>query len=179
LANLVVQAPYFVLVPILLRSQTGGDSAWAVALTCFSAGLILGAFLATRLRLSRPLLLIGPMIALEALPLLLLFTGAAWQLVAVSAALSAVAVSVLDVTWRATVQRQVPEHLASRLASIDAVGSFLLFPLGLIVALPLSKALGTDVVLGGAVVWSVAMAAVVTLLWGPKVRVTEEEPSRG
>jgi hypothetical protein len=46
--------------------------------------------------------------------------------------------------WFTTFQREVPEHAQSRVSSYDALGSFVLSPLGAAIAGPAAIALGTS-----------------------------------
>ena len=46
--------------------------------------------------------------------------------------------------WFTIFQREVPEHAHSRVSSFDALGSFVLSPIGAAIAGPLAVAIGTS-----------------------------------
>jgi predicted MFS family arabinose efflux permease len=73
----------------------------------------------------------------------------------------------VHVTLWFTIFREVPEHAQSRVSSFDALGSFVLSPLGAAIAGPVAVALGTDDAL-----WLAAGAIVacnITMLLMPAV----------
>jgi MFS family permease len=88
-------------------------------------------------------------------------------LVTAASLVSGFGISVHVALWFTIFQREVPEHAQSRVSSFDALGSFVLSPLGAAIAGPVAAALGTDDAL------SLAAAAIVacniTMLLMPAV----------
>jgi hypothetical protein len=52
--------------------------------------------------------------------------------------------------WFTTFQQEVPEHARSRVSSYDSLGSFVLVPLGMVVAGPVASLIGVRATLIGA-----------------------------
>jgi hypothetical protein len=70
--------------------------------------------------------------------------------------------------WSTTIQQNVPSESLSRVNSYDSFGSFVLGPLGIIIAGPLAVAIGieTTMVIGA----SISLLAIVGALMVPGVR---------
>jgi predicted MFS family arabinose efflux permease len=144
-----------VLGPAVANDRLGGAAAWAIILSAGGVGALAGGLLALRYRPSRPLLVS----CLAPLPIVLQFATLALHApVAVIAAASFVAqggIALHLALWFTVFQREVPEHAQSRVSSYDALGSFVLLPLGAVIAGPVAALIGTDEAL-----W-VAAAAIV------------------
>ena len=132
-----------VLGPAIAEEELGGAGAWATVLTVSGVGSIVGALLAIRVRPARPLVVctiaampIGAQLAALALGF------PTWALAAVSFAAS-VGLGVHLTLWFTVFQQQVHEHAQSRVSSYDALGSFVLVPLGLALVGPVAAAIGT------------------------------------
>jgi hypothetical protein len=161
-------ASYFVLGPVIAKRDLGGAGAWATVLSAFGAGTILGGVVALRLRPRRPLLTS----CVSAVPLLGLPVTIALRLpVAVLAGVSAIAgigIALHLALWATVFQREVPEEARSRVSSYDALGSFVLLPLGSALAGPVAALIGISATLyAAAAVMAVTMAIV---LAQPSVR---------
>jgi hypothetical protein len=160
LSNLVGTALY-VLGPVVAIRDLGGAGGWATLLTAFSAGTIAGGLVALRLRVRRPL--VGSVLA--AVPLPLQMAGLALGLpLPVLAAISLVAGITLAIhlaLWFTVFQQEVPAHARSRVSSFDALGSFVLLPLGSAVAGPVAAGIGVDATLLTASALGVAFLALI------------------
>jgi hypothetical protein len=80
-----------------------------------------------------------------------------------------------SVLWATTLQRRVPNETLSRISSYDALGSYLLGPLGLAIVGPVANAVGvipTLVLLGTLSIMATALA-----LLSPEVRTLKSESS--
>jgi MFS family permease len=133
-----------VLGPTIAEQRLGGAGAWAVILAAGGAGAILGGLWALRHRPARPLVacILWAMPAIT--QLVTLAIGApTWVVVAASLAGGFGLANHLTL-WFTTFQREVPEHAQSRVSSYDALGSFVLSPLGAAIAGPAAIALGTS-----------------------------------
>jgi MFS family permease len=131
-----------VLAPLVMKEHYGGASTYGVVLGTFGAGLVLGGLIVLRWHPERPLLVsclcavpfgLGVwMIAfLVPLPLLLAAQFVSGTGLAIHLAL-----------WFTVFQQQVPEAARSRVSSYDALGSFVLVPLGTAAAGPFAAAVG-------------------------------------
>lgn len=133
-----------VLGPTIAREELGGAAAWGFILSAEAAGLVLGGLLMLWLK-PRRILLVGCAAMLLTVPgLLLLSLGAPTILIAAAYLLAGIGIEIFGVFWDISVQQNVPQEKLSRVYSYDAVGSFVLIPLGLVVAGPLAEAVGTD-----------------------------------
>jgi hypothetical protein len=96
-----------------------------------------------------------------------LATHAPTWVVAAAALASGFGISVHVTLWFTIFQREVPDQARSRVSSFDALGSFVLSPLGAAIAGPVAAALGTENAL-----WLAAGAIVscnITMLMLPAV----------
>jgi MFS family permease len=157
-----------VLAPLVMKEHYGGAT-YGLVLSAFGAGLVVGGVITLRWHPSRPLLAsclcavpfgLGQFMlaALVPLPVLLATQVIAGTTLAIHLAL-----------WFTVFQQQVPEAARSRVSSYDALGSFVLIPVGTAVAGPIAAALGVRPTLLGAGVIILAMnLAVLTqpAVWG-------------
>ena len=133
---------WMVLGPVIAEEELGGAGAWATVLTVGGIGSIAGAVLAIRVRPRRPLVAC----TVAAMPLggqlLALALGFPTWALAATAFVASVGLGVHLTLWFTVFQQQVPEHAQSRVSSYDALGSFVLIPLGLALVGPVSAAIG-------------------------------------
>ena len=69
--------------------------------------------------------------------------------------------------WFTVFQREIPERAQSRVSSYDALGSFVLVPIGAVLAGPAAAAIGIEATLLGAA--AVCLACLATMLSVPSV----------
>jgi len=133
-----------VLGPLISKEHYAGVRTWAIVASSFGVGAILGGLIALRLRPWRPLLVS----CLAAVPVALQPFGWALELpVTVLVAISVVAgvgIAIHLALWFTVFQRNVPEAALSRVSSYDALGSFVLVPLGAAIAGPIASAVGVE-----------------------------------
>jgi hypothetical protein len=143
-SNLFWVGSWSVLGPTIADAELGGAGAWATVLTFGGAGSILGGLLAIRIRPERPLLVsvLAPIPMM--LPLVALALHAPVLVLAAAAALSFAGLSVHLTLWFTVFQREVPEQHQSRVSSYDALGSFVLNPVGAALAGPMAAAIGVE-----------------------------------
>jgi len=133
-----------------MADETIGRRAWGLVLAAETAGMVLGAAVALRLRLRRPLL-VGVVCMLgDALFLLALGVTPVLGVLLAAALVAGVVVEQFTIAWDTTMQQQVPAEKLARVYSYDAVGSFLAIPLGQVVAGPVAEAVGVRAALAGA-----------------------------
>ena len=130
--------------PVLAKQEYGGAAGWAVVLGSMSVGLLVGAFVATRIRTDRPLVV--ALVGCFALPVWLLTMAFALPLavVAGSAFLWGVTFEVMGVLWFTALQTHVPRESLSRVSAYDAMGSLMFGPIGLALAGPLVSTVGLE-----------------------------------
>ena len=150
LVNLCFSPCIYVLGPVVAKDHWGGALAWSVVVTANAVGLILGSFLALRLRPAYPLV-VATLATFGFLPpFFLLAVHAPVWLVASSMLVNGVAADVFEVLWLTALQEYVPGDKLSRVTSYDALGSFVLGPLGLLLVGPVAAAVGVERTLIGA-----------------------------
>nr|WP_158220503.1 MFS transporter [Kineosporia sp. A_224] len=146
-SNLGVGAALGVLGPLQSKASLGGATAWATISSALALGTVLGAFVAVRIRVHRPLVVAMPALGLFALPLAALAVPTSMLVIAGSAFVAGVALDVFSVLWDTSLQRYVPHEALSRVSAFDWLGSFALSPLALVAAGPLVDAFGIAPVL--------------------------------
>lgn len=153
-----------VLGPVLALEEYGGAVGWALVLGCLSAGLLVGALLASRVRVRRPLLF-GMLVTL-ALPLWLVTLAFALPLavVAAGAFVWGLAMELFYILWLTTLQTNVPREALSRVSSYDAMGSLMFGPVGLALAGPLVGAVGlqTSFLIAAAITTTAILASLLS-----------------
>lgn len=164
-----------VLGPTIAREELGGAAAWGFILSAEAAGLVLGGLLMLWLR-PRRILLVGCAAMLLMLPgLLLLSVAAPTVVIAAAYLLAGVGLEIFGVFWDTSLQQNIPQEKLSRVYSYDALGSFILIPLGLVAAGPLAEAVGADETL-----WLAAATiglGVLAMLAVREVRTLERSPA--
>jgi MFS family permease len=156
-----------VLGPVIAKDRLGGAGAWGAILTCGGVGSVVGGLWALRHRPSRPLVacVLWPLLFVP--QIVALAAGAPTWGVAAAAFAAGFGISIHLALWFTVFQREVPEHAQSRVSSYDALGSFVLSPVGAAIAGPLAAVLGSSNAL-----WLAAAAIVacnVTMLTIPSV----------
>ncbi|WP_079063461.1 MFS transporter [Peterkaempfera griseoplana] len=174
LFNLVVWGPFLVLGPVVAEQRLGGATAWGLVMAMYGCGAVTGGLVMIGRRPRRPML-VSTVAALGwSLPSAALAGGCppAWVC---GAALAAGAGSAVCGTLFATsVQRRVRPGMLARVNACTSFGAFVLGPVGLAAAGPVSSLIGTSGVLGFGAMWQVA--AVVAVLALPSVRAVFPPP---
>jgi MFS family permease len=167
-------AAYWVLGPFVSQRELGGASAWATLVTAFGAGSVVGGLVALRIRPSRPLLAS----VLATVPVLFQFAALAvplpLPLLAAAAALGGAGIAVHLALWFTVLQQQIPPEAVARVSSYDALGSFVLLPLGSAIAGPLADAIGIRETL--LLVAAIDAACIAAILAMPSVRAIRRPP---
>jgi Major Facilitator Superfamily len=166
--NAVEQGSANVLGPAIAKAHLGGATGWGLVLTAQSLGLIAGGLVLLRLRPER-LLLAATLGFLLTIPFLLaLSIPAALAVVVAAAAVSGIGTEVFGILWDTTLQQEIAQEKLSRVSSYDALGSFVLIPVGLAVAGPVAQAAGTrETILGAA---ALSLGATLAVLLSRDVR---------
>ncbi|MBK6873646.1 MAG: MFS transporter [Kineosporiaceae bacterium] len=134
-----------VLGPLVVR-RDHGEATWGWAMAALMAGFILGGLVCLRYR-PRRLLLTGTLFlaGTAAFPLALALPadGAVGVAVIIVGAFGhGFGLEVFSVQWDTAIQTRVPPDKLARVMSLDAVGSFVMRPIGLAVTGPISALVG-------------------------------------
>ena len=150
---LVAIAPFEVLSPLIAEDDYGDVAIYGWMLAAMGTGAIVGAIVASRIRPHLPGV-VG-LIALLPFCVLLVVLALAPPLPVLLAVLvlAGFGEATFEVLWTTALQRDVPDHLLSRVVSLDFLGSLALLPVGLALTGPAVEAFGRDeVLIFGAVV---------------------------
>jgi predicted MFS family arabinose efflux permease len=131
-----------VLGPLVAEQHLGGAGAWGLILAFQGVGSVVGGLMALRLHPARPLVASTLFCLPIAGVLALLGASAPVALLCLVGFFAAVGLTCGDIIWFTTFQRQVPDHLMSRLSSFDWFGSVALNPLGYALVGPIANHLG-------------------------------------
>ena len=167
-SNFVFVGCWAVLGPVVAKEELGGAGAWATVLSAWGVGAIVGGLAALRYRPKRPLLasvivawpLLGQLLALA-------LYAPTWVLAAASF-FSGAGIAMHLALWFTVFQREVPAHAQSRVSSYDALGSFVLIPLGMAAVGPVAAAIGIQPTLWAA--FGIALVCQVAIALVPSVR---------
>ena len=152
-----------VLGPAVAKRHLGGPAAWGAILTAESVGVVLCGFLMLRWRPRRILRVATYSVFALAFVLVALAWPAPLPVVIGAAFLTGFCIEIFGVLWDTTVQQEIPQEKLSRITSYDALGSWVLMPIGFIVAGPVAAAVGVRATFIGAAVLVVASTVFVLL----------------
>lgn len=148
-------APIQVLTPKLVHEHFHlGVGAYGLVFTAIGAGMIVGSVLVGQLNPQRRRGLISYLIWIVNSVLVIVFALSPWYPVAVAAALvRGVCIGFGVTIWETMLMQLVPQHMLSRVVSLDWFGSFGLAPIGLLLVGSISglAAPGTIIALGAAI----------------------------
>jgi MFS family permease len=122
--------------------RTFGRQVWGFVLAAQTAGMVVGAVVAMRLRVRRllyvgVLCVMGPALVLAALAV----SPYATVLIPV-AFVAGIGIEQFGIAWETSMQEHIPSDRLARVYSYDALGSFIAIPLGQMLAGPLAQAWG-------------------------------------
>jgi MFS family permease len=164
----IVIAPLMTLGPVIAQQSLGGPAAWGMIAAGFGAGALGGGFLALRWKPERPMLVCSLLVLCIAPAMALLALRAPAPAIAVAQAVGGLGTGFFGAVWQTTLQQHVPEEALSRVSAWDWMGSLAFLPLGLILAGPVSGAIGISTTLWISVGYLVVSTLAVLLV--PSVR---------
>lgn len=178
-ANGLWFSPYLVLGPEVARTSLGGPGAWAAISTASGLGAVLGGIFGLRWHPRFPLRAMFVTSLIGTSPLLVLLAAAAPLPALLGAALiSGTSISFFNLVWFTVVQRKIPGTELSRVSSWDALGSYVISPIGLAAAGPVGVALGIPTTLYAAA--ALGVLGTLAVLAVPSVRnLTYESAATG
>lgn len=139
-----------VLGPVVAKQHLGGAAAWAAIAAALSAGLLVGSFVALRMRPIYPMRTVVVAAFGLCLPLFLLAGPAQLWIIVAAAFCMVICADISGVLWDTGLQTHVPQESLSRVSAYDMFGSLALGPVGLAVAGPIADAIGVRETLIGA-----------------------------
>lgn len=178
LFQLVVLGTFGVLGPVIAEQELNGASSWAVIVTAFGLGSVIGNVVALRVRPRRPLVAAYAAIVGVAPGLVLLGLGAPTPVIAAAQVVAGAAGGFAGILWETTLQEKVPREVLSRVVAFDRMGSVGLRPLGLAAAGPAAVVFGADATLVAAGVFVVVSTAVLLAVPDVRALVRDHEPEQ-
>jgi MFS family permease len=157
--HVVVLPSVFVLGPVLMDDEASGASSWAVIVAAFGAGSMVADLLLLRWRPAFALRAAAVALAVASCQAVIIGSGLPVGLIAAVEFVAAIGVSAFFTLWETSLQEHIPQHAISRVSSYDYAASAGMMPLGMIVAGPVSDALGVHETLAGMSVIGIAAAA--------------------
>ncbi|WP_380179062.1 MFS transporter [Kalamiella sp. sgz302252] len=157
-----------VLGPVIADASFGRTN-WGMMIAAQSLGLIIGSCIALRWRPRRAMFIGVMLVALNAVPILLLAFGATAPLLMAGFCLAGTGFGQFGVIWAHALQTHIPREKLARVYAYDAMGSFITIPLGELAAGPLALRYGSTKVLLAcalAIVLATAATALVRAIRG-------------
>jgi MFS family permease len=145
--NMAFESMLSVLGPLNFSDLKTGPKEWSYNLAGLSIGMLLGGIWILKVKIRKPLLLSMILISLSVLWDFSLALEMPLFFSVLTAILSGVSVEVFMVTWATSLQSHIPEESYSRVNSYDALGSYGIAPLGIVIAGPLAMHFGVHTLL--------------------------------
>ncbi|MCK6258988.1 MFS transporter [Fictibacillus sp. KIGAM418] len=134
-----------VLGPLVAEKHLGGAPDWALISTALGIGSIAGSIMVMYFKPKRPLFVGFLLLIIGSGPtLLLLALPASTPIIAISEFISGFSISFFSTLEATAISRLVPNHLMSRVDSINRFGSMALKPLGMAIIGPVSGLIGVE-----------------------------------
>lgn len=128
--HLTIWAPLFVLGPEISETGLEGASSWAILMTFFGIGNVLGGGMALKIKLKLPLFISSIFFIPQILPLLGLAFTTNIIILGSLFVVSGVAGGFMNAIWDTTMQKRVPTEILSRVSSYDWFASMIFLPVG-------------------------------------------------
>jgi MFS family permease len=168
-------AAFVVLGAAISKADLGGAGAWALILSAFSVGNLLGGIIALRIRPRRPFFAAFVAYMPFAIPVVLLALRVPAAAIAAGACFAGLGLLLGNALWETTLQQQVSPGVLSRVVAYDWFGSLAFQPLGFAIVGPVAEGIGKSPTL-----WLSAAAMLTVTTWAlllPSVRSIEARPS--
>lgn len=163
LVNAAVSGSEAVLGPTVADDKLGGAAGWGAILAAQSIGLVACGVLMLRWR-PRRILRVATYGAFSlVLILVALAIPAPLPIVIAAAFLTGFGIEIFGVLWDTAVMQEIPQEKLSRISSYDALGSWVLMPLGFIAAGPVAAAIGIRATFIAAAALTIGATALVLL----------------
>jgi MFS family permease len=157
-----------VLGPLIALKYFDGPKSWSFVITAESAGLIVGALIALKIKPKFPMRFLMMSSFTITFYIWSLAKPQSLALIAFGAFLFGITLDLWGTIWSTALQRKVPRDSLSRVSSFDAMGSLLFRPVGLAIAGPLSTLFGLEKFIQ--ILAAITVVAIVIPLLDPKVR---------
>ena len=167
--NMAFESTLSVLGPLNFSDLKTGPKEWSYNLAGLSIGMLLGGIWILKVKIRKPLLLTMVLIALSVVWDFSLALGLPPFISVMAAIFSGISVEIYVVTWATSLQSHIPEESYSRVNSYDALGSYGIAPLGIVIAGPLAMHFGVH-----AMLWITGFITLIAALLALMVRSVRE-----
>ena len=131
-----------ILGPLIALEHFNGAKSWSFVITAESIGLIVGSFIAIKIKVKYPLRFLQLTSFSVTFYIFALAKPQSLFVIAFGAFLFGITLDLWGTLWNTALQRKVPRDVLSRVSSFDAMGSMMFRPIGLAIAGPLSSLFG-------------------------------------
>ena len=157
-----------ILGPLIALEHFNGAKSWSFVITAESIGLIVGSFIAIKIKVKYPLRFLQLTSFSVTFYIFALAKPQSLLVIAFGAFLFGITLDLWGTLWNTALQRKVPRDVLSRVSSFDAMGSMMFRPIGLAIAGPLSSLFGiTNFIY---ILAALSMVAVAAPLFSAEVR---------
>ena len=145
--NMAFESMLQVLGPLNFRDLETGPKYWSLNLAGMTAGMMIGGFIVLKKKFKRPLFITMILIACSVVWDFALALDLPIAICVVSAIFSGITIEFFMVTWNTSMQTHIPEESYSRVNAYDALGSYGIAPIGVVIAGPLAAHFGVNSIL--------------------------------
>lgn len=145
--NMAFESMLQVLGPLNYHGPHSGPREWSLNLAGLTAGMMIGGIIVLKKRFRRPLFVAMILIAISTVWDFALALDFSLVIAIIAAIFSGITVEFFMVTWNTSMQTHIPEESFSRVNAYDALGSYGIAPLGIVIAGPLATHFGVNAIL--------------------------------
>ena len=133
-----------VLGPLIALEHFNGAKSWSVVITAESAGLVVGALVAIKIKPKYPIRFLQISSFTLCFYMFSLAKPQSLFVIAICAFFFGITLDLWGTLWYTALHRMVPRDALSRVSSFDAMGALVFKPIGLAIAAPISLLIGID-----------------------------------
>lgn len=145
--NMSFESMLQVLGPLNFSDPDSGPRYWSLNLAGMTAGMMIGGFIVLKMKFKRPLFISMMLIAISVVWDFSLALQLPLVICVISAIFSGLTIEFFMVTWNTSLQTHIPESSYSRVNAYDALGSYGIAPIGVVIAGPLADHFGVSTML--------------------------------
>ena len=145
--NMAFESMLQVLGPLNFSDPVSGPRSWSLNLAGMTTGMMIGGFIVLKRKFKRPLFISMILIAISVIWDFSLALDLPLIICVISAIFSGLTIEFFMVTWATSLQSHIPEESYSRVNAYDALGSFGIAPLGIVISGPLATHFGVNTIL--------------------------------
>lgn len=145
--NMSFESMLQILGPLNFSDPETGPRYWSLNLAGMTTGMMIGGFIVLKMKFKRPLFISMILIAISVIWDFSLAFQLPLIICIISAVFSGLTIEFFMVTWQTSLQTHIPEESYSRVNAYDALGSYGIAPIGVVIAGPLANHFGVSTIL--------------------------------